>query len=270
MTARGMPFTTVTLPLMYRPPAAGEALLGNAVQGPAADGAVRWAQSQHLNRWKVPLSSKGPLTSPASFALNGCRTCASLDGGRGGVTLVMLQVRGQLLHFHAEAPCPHSMSEQGTAGPERLPLPRHTEQAGGQPGQCQALPHGSAAQQGGGSSARAVAATQLLQMHRSSDHTSLFANATLRHRRRCCIWCICGAPAPTVRCCRAWCVAEHCAGVPNQSRTGRRARLTVVSPRSGRPRAADENAGVHLRNTGAHVRGTTIYARAPRARAARG
>ena len=58
----------------------------------------------------------------------------------------MVHVRGQSVQ---RQDVPHLMEEHGAAGMVRLPAPWHTEQLLGQPGQAQALPHGSVSQHGG-------------------------------------------------------------------------------------------------------------------------
>jgi hypothetical protein len=153
MTARGTPSTTVTEPLMYLLPTAGLVSWPWSDHGPTAVGAVRCRHEQHVKRWYVPLKRNGPFTSPAPVALKGCNGIAEpgTGGGRGGgggagLVLVMLQIVGQSVHSQLE---PQWMALQATLSLERLPLPWHTAQLGGQPGHTQPPAHLSVLQHGG-------------------------------------------------------------------------------------------------------------------------
>ena len=96
----------------------------------------------------------------------------------------MVHVRGQSVQ---RQDVPHLMEEHGAAGMVRLPAPWHTEQLLGQPGQAQALPHGSVSQHGGGS---ALAASQhdAHADQRSRLIVFMFIERTRERRRvlKCC------------------------------------------------------------------------------------
>ena len=70
-----------------------------------------------------------------------------MGDGVTGPVFVMLHINGQLVHFQSE---PQWMALQSTLSTcDRLPLPWHTAQLVGQPGQTQPAFHLSVLQQGG-------------------------------------------------------------------------------------------------------------------------